>query len=125
MAALGLEDFQQGTTPARRLAGIRNAVVWGRAVTNVLEHIRTFERDAFNAWYAPRSAALQARPDFKYLYELRSQILKEGLPLGTAGSAYIGHLNTADLAQMAKPANARGLLHRGPPGRQRMGGGAT
>jgi hypothetical protein len=33
MAALGLEDFQQGTTPARRLAGIRNAVVWGRTFT--------------------------------------------------------------------------------------------
>ena len=106
MAALGVEDYTRGSTSARRLAGIWNVVVWGRAVTNVLQRIRGFDPQGFDAWYAPRRAALEDSPDFKYLYELRSEILKEGLPIATTGSAQIRRLDTADLARIPRPANA-------------------
>ncbi len=70
-ARLGLEDFLHGLTPGRRIAGLRNVVVWGRAVTNVLQNTRTFDRDRFDSWYAPHQAAMRENPDFKYLVDLR------------------------------------------------------
>jgi hypothetical protein len=109
-ARVGLDDFIHAATPARRLAGLRNAVVWGRAVTNVLQNIKTFDRERFARWYEPRQAVLRENADFKYLYELRSQLLKEGVLGRISGSMHIEHFNTNQLAELHPPPGARGFF---------------
>jgi len=99
-AKLGLEDFLHGQTPGRRIAGLRNVVVWGRAVTNVLQNIRTFDRERFETWYAPHQAAMREKTDFKYLVDLRSQVLKEGVLGGISSSLHIEEFNTNQLRDL-------------------------
>ena len=36
--------------------------VFGRAVTNVLQHIRTYDRSGFNEWYAQWEAEMRGDP---------------------------------------------------------------
>ena len=109
VARLGLADFL-GPDPSRRLAGFKNAVVFGRAVTNVLEHLRG-KVPAFDDWYKPRSAALGQDEGFAKLYKLRSQILKEGSGAPSVSSA-IEHLNPGEFALLMKspPPGARGFF---------------
>jgi hypothetical protein len=109
VARMGLKDFS-GNDPARRIAGFRNAVVFGRAVTNVLEHLRSKVPD-FDAWYKPRSAALRSDHGFSTLYALRSQILKEGSG-DPSVSIHIQSLNTADLRPLMQnpPAGAESFF---------------
>ena len=102
-ARLGVEDFRRGDRPGRRLAGLRNAVVFGRAVTNAVQNIRRFEREGFERWYGPRQAALRENTDFKYLVELRNQILKEGVLGSTSASMMIEDFNTNQLAELPTP----------------------
>lgn len=108
-AKLGLKDFL-GEDPSHRIAGFRNAVVFGRAVTNVLEHLRS-KVDDFDDWYKPKSAALGEDANFARLYKLRSQILKEGAG-GPSISMTINSLNTDDLAPLMSnpPAGAKGFF---------------
>ena len=75
-ARLGLRDVVEGD-PARRLGGLRNLIVFGRAVTNVLQNLRSSEPD-FDAWYEPYVAEMRDDPLLRYFYVLRSEILKEG-----------------------------------------------
>lgn len=99
-ASRGLDDAR--ADPARRISGIHNAVVFGRAVTNVLENLRS--RDArFEVWYARVSEELSSDPLMRYFYKLRSQILKQG----SVGTATYTHLK-----QFTFPAD---LKHFGPP----------
>ena len=100
-ARRGYQDFI-GSDPSRRMSGLRNAVVFGRAVTNVLENLRSRVED-FDGWYEPRSAALAKDAGFRRLYKLRSEILKRGT-LQVSNSIHVIHLNTQDLAPlMANP----------------------
>ena len=56
--------------------------MFGRAVTNVLQNLRSVD-DRFDAWYQPFRKEMESDPLMRYLYTLRSQILKEGaLPTG-------------------------------------------
>ena len=48
-AEQGLEDLIKGP-PERKLSGLRNLIVFGRAVTNILQNLRSIESD-FDAWY--------------------------------------------------------------------------
>jgi hypothetical protein len=105
-ARLGLDDFLHGATPSRRLAGLRNVIVWGRAVTNVLQSIKTFDREHFENWYAPHQTAMRDNPNFRYLYNLRSQILKEGVLGGISGSLYIDYFNTSQIDELPRPPGA-------------------
>lgn len=63
--------------PARRTIAVRNLVVFGRAVTNVLQNLRSTE-PGFDAWYAPIEQSLRSDPLAKFFYELRTGILKRG-----------------------------------------------
>jgi hypothetical protein len=103
-ARLGLEDHLRGSTGTRRSAGLRNAVVFGRSVTWVLQNLRSFDRDAFNAWYAPFETAMREDPGFKYLVELRNQFEKQGRASGVSTSFHIGHLNLDTWQQAIGPA---------------------
>jgi len=90
----GLSDLL-GTRPERRLSGLRNLVVFGRAVTNVLQHLRG-RAPSFDEWYESRVQEMQSDPLLKYFYKLRSIILKEGV-LSISTSIYIEHLDTGNL----------------------------
>ena len=99
---LALKDFIQGDTPGRRAAGLRNVIVWGRAVTNVLQHLRTLERESFGSWYEPWRKGLEDNPEFRYLYELRSQTLKEGQLGRTTGSVEIIEMTGEDSQRLMR-----------------------
>lgn len=72
-----MKDLIEGPTE-RKLAGLRNLVVFGRAVTNVFQSLRPIEPD-FNGWYTKYREEMEADPLMKYFYKLRTKILKEGL----------------------------------------------
>jgi hypothetical protein len=91
-AELGLRDLQSGPAD-RRFAALRNAVVLGRAVTNVLENLRSRHAE-FDSWYKAQSDALATDVDMKFLYKLRSEILKKGT-LPVASMFHVRELDTA------------------------------
>jgi hypothetical protein len=75
-AKLGLK-LLGSANPNERMAGLRNLVVFGRAVTNVLQNLRSTELD-FDSWYAKYKSEMESDPLMKFFYKLRSKILKEG-----------------------------------------------
>jgi hypothetical protein len=76
-ARLGL-DLVKGKDPKQRIAGLRNLVVFGRAVTNVLQNLRSTAGESFDEWYQPKVDEMSNNQVLKYFYKLRSQILKQG-----------------------------------------------
>lgn len=100
-AEQGLKDLIKGS-PERKLSGLRNLVVFGRAVTNVLQNLRSTESD-FETWYKRYKEEMRNDPLMKYFYELRSKILKEGI-LETSTRTYIRQLRIPeDLAHFDPP----------------------
>lgn len=92
---MGIDQYENSShDQSQKDAGLRNAVVFGRAVTNSLQKLRGTEvgREDFDAWYTPWQKKLKEDPGFKFLYKLRSQILKEGI-LKTSSGIKINHLN--------------------------------
>jgi hypothetical protein len=75
-AKYGLDDLLEGV-PNRKFSGLRNLVVFGRAVTNVLQKLRSTEPD-FDTWYKPFQEEMKNDPLMKHFYKIRSEILKEG-----------------------------------------------
>jgi hypothetical protein len=60
-AKFGLDDLTNGS-PERKVAGLSNLITFGRAVTNVLQNLRSKE-ESFEKWYTP------------YVIEMRSDEL--------------------------------------------------
>jgi hypothetical protein len=81
-------------------------------VTNVLQNIRSFDRERFDKWYEPYRIEMENNATFKYLYQLRSQVLKQGTVGRTTGSMYIERLGPAEFARLQRnpPPNARGFF---------------
>lgn len=106
-AQLGLVGLQSAD-PRTRIAGVRNVIVFGRAVTNVLQNLRSIE-STFDEWYKPQVEAMEAEPLMKYLYKLRSEILKEGsIPVA---SSVLLNGNPMELIRRFKPpAGAKGFF---------------
>jgi hypothetical protein len=97
----GLDDLIAGP-PHRKLSGLRNLVVFGRAITNVLQNLRGTEPD-FDEWYAQYRDEMESDPLMRYFYALRTKILKEGL-LETMTHAYIGQLSwPEDMSRFGPP----------------------
>ncbi len=90
-AQLALADLEHTQDPERRIAALHNVVVTGRAVTNVLQKLRSRVED-FDGWYQPWVDEMRSDPLMRYMYQLRSSILKEGEDL-TSGALYIEHFN--------------------------------
>jgi hypothetical protein len=103
----GLGDLV-GNDATRRVTGLRNVAVFGRAVTSVLQTLRNIDRDAFNEWYDPRVEEMRRDPLLRYFYKLRTEILKEGGPQ-VGHHTHVEYLDTADLAP---------LMQNPPPGAQ-------
>lgn len=108
-AEQGLEDLMKGP-PERKLSGLRNLVVFGRAVTNVVQNLRSAEPE-FDIWYESYEKEMKSDPLMRYFYTLRSKILKEGL-LETTTHTYIRQLQIPeDLDRFGPPPpNAKGLF---------------
>lgn len=90
VAEIGYETFVR-SSPKIKLVGLRNLVVFGRAVTNVLQNLKSTEPE-FEEWYKKYQDEMRADPLMKYFYDLRSEILKEG-KLQVGVRAYIDHLS--------------------------------
>ena len=94
-------------------AGLRNAVVFGRAVTNSLQKLRGTElgKSEFDSWYRPWQTKLEEDEGFRFLYKLRSQILKEGI-LEASSEVHINHLDTSDAYDLMKktPLNVKSMF---------------
>lgn len=86
---------------------MRNVIVWGRAVTNVLQQLRG-KADGFDDWYQPWRDEMAADPLLKFLYRQRSEILKAGNDPRLSTGVEITSFSTADLPQ--PPPNARGFF---------------
>jgi hypothetical protein len=98
--------------PSRRLIGLRNLIVFGRAVTNVLQQLRSAAAE-FDDWYQPWVVRMGSDPVMAYFYRLRSEILKEGR-LQTGGSISVNRLNSQTLialmAAIPKPPGAKSFF---------------
>ncbi len=98
-AQFGLEDLE-GSNPEKRMPGLFNLVVFGRAVTNVLQNLRsTVGKATFDEWYTPFQNEMSNDELLKYFYQLRSEILKEG-SVRTQNSVHIKKLDSSDLAPL-------------------------
>jgi len=107
-AKYGLEDLTVGLPP-RRLAGLQNLVVFGRAVTSALQKLRSIEPD-FDRWYEKYRQEMETDELMKYFYELRSEILKEGT-LKTAVRVDLKEMKfPEDLSRFLRPPNAKGFF---------------
>ncbi len=110
-AEFGLADLS-ASDPRRRVAGLRNLIVFGRAVTNVLQKLKTPLGTAFDDWYLSVQQRMRDDELMKYFYKLRSEILKEGSigPLST--HTHIGSLGPADmqLLQEGAPPGAKAFF---------------
>jgi hypothetical protein len=101
MARTGLADIESGD-PRRRRPGMRNIVVFGRAVTQAIQRLRTVI-PAFDEWWLPRIEKLGSDPLFVYFNTLRNTILKEG-ELPATNVLHVAHLDGDDMARlMANP----------------------
>jgi hypothetical protein len=97
-AEWGLADLT-GPDPRRRMPGLRNVVVFGRAVTNVLQNLRSVVgAQVCNEWYSPLQEKMRKDELLRYFYQLRTEILKEGT-LQTGMAMHI-NFNTRDLQQL-------------------------
>ena len=104
-AQLGLSDLE-GEVPTRRVPGLHNVIVFGRAVTFVLQNLRTIDATAFDEWYLPRQRTMKADPLMRYFNKLRTTLEKEGGSASGSG-LFIEKLNMADLDP---------IMAEGPPG---------
>jgi len=96
----GFVDLANGA-PQRKLSGLRNLVVFGRAVTNVLQNLRATESD-FDEWYIKYRDEMESDPLMKYFYNLRTKILKEGL-LETSVHVHIRQFSFSDIHRFGPP----------------------
>lgn len=101
-AKRGLQDLR-GIDPEKKFIGLQNLVVFGRAVTNVLQNLRSIDREAFDRWYEPYRAQMEDDELMRFFYELRSEILKRG-NLPVSAGVHIHHLVLSeDLSRFGLP----------------------
>lgn len=77
MAEFALEDWC-GEDQDKRIPGLKNFLVHSRAITNVLQNLRS-KVHGFDAWYGVIEQRMRADEHMRYLYKLRSEILKTGV----------------------------------------------
>jgi hypothetical protein len=103
LAAADLEHVEA----MRRVPAMRNVIVWGRAVTNVLQGLRG-KVDGFDDWYEPWRAEMASDPLLRFLYRQRSEILKTGTDPSLSNITHVASFSTEDLPQA--PQNARSFF---------------
>jgi hypothetical protein len=104
---LGLKDIESDD-PARRIPGLNNVAVFGRAVTITLQRLRNIV-DGFDDWYKARVP--ENDPLLKFFNRVRNEILKESKvpqPSTIAEISFSG--NPMQLLQGPPPEGATGLF---------------
>ena len=100
-AEFGYETFIKGSPP-QKMVGLRNLVVFSRAVTNVLQNLKSVEPE-FDEWYKKYQEEMQDDALMKYFYKLRSEILKEG-KLEVGVGVHIKHMSLPqDMQRFGRP----------------------
>ncbi len=105
-ARFGLEDMR--SRPQRLQSGLRNAVVFARAVSFALQNLRGVVPD-FDVWYTPQQEAMRSEPLMKYFSDLRTAIEKKA-------DSHVGHtghvsFNPGDMHRFEpRPPNAIGFF---------------
>jgi hypothetical protein len=113
LVELGLSDIDDPEpNPVRITRGLYNIAVFGRAVTNALQVLRSFDRPAFDDWYAPWLAEMSDDPLCRFFYALRTDLLKKtdirfGIIVGAAG-AEAPAVGTITVYNVALPKEHRG-----------------
>lgn len=98
-ARYGLEDLLNASPP-RRMAGLRNLIVFGRAVTFALQNLKSVVGDKFDDWYGPHQEELKRDPLMRHFVEMRNEIEKQG-KLGVSTYAHI-HSFDGDMSKFGK-----------------------
>src|SRR5438874_13678559 len=83
-AAASLKDLAIGSVAAK-VTALQMVVIYGVSTTHVLQNLRGVA-DAFDEWWLPWQARLKDDPLVRYLYDLRSLILKQGRDHTTYGA---------------------------------------
>jgi hypothetical protein len=111
-AEIGLSDLLDRANPPRRVPGLRNLIVFGRAVTNVLQNLRTPVGPGFNEWYAPIQQQMANDELLTYFYRLRSVVLKQGSMPPVGSSMNVEHLDSGEIQAVMQhpPLGARGFF---------------
>jgi len=94
------------------MSGLRNLVVFGRAMTNVLQNLRSVVgKVEFDKWYESWQESMRSDELLRYFYQLRTETLKQGT-LQTTTSTFINRLDTRDLQPLMQnpPPGARGFF---------------
>lgn len=107
-AKQGYADYV-GYDGSRKLAGLRNFVVFGRSVSFALQNLRTPCGDRFDQWYAPRREAMSKDPVCKHMNTVRNEILKEG-KLSVGMKAEVKQFDFNMLSKLPQPPGATGFF---------------
>ena len=107
-AYLGLK-LLKGSDPKERIAGLRNLIVFGRAITNVIQNLRKTEGQKFDDWYQPKVDEMRNDEISKYFYKLRSEILKEGTLNVHSSMAFSGNPGLL-MQKFQPPPGAKGFF---------------
>ena len=79
MVEQGLRDMEE-TDHDRILFGFLGVAVFGRSMTLVMQKLRSYDREAFNSWYAPWQEEMKDDPLMRYFYDLRTMIIHHEAP---------------------------------------------
>jgi len=107
IAELGLEDMS-APDPDRRAAGTHNVIVWGRAVTNVLQNLRG-KVDDFDGWYSPWQQEMREDELLRFFYEARTKALKKGA-VPTSFTVHIKRFRVPQDLPSDPPPGAKGFF---------------
>jgi hypothetical protein len=111
LAELGLADLR-GQDPDRRIPGLSNVVVFGRAVTFVLQNLSGSIGAEFHEWYEPVKADLEADPLMVFWKHLRNEIEKHGRTPEMGRTITVQHGDFRDLSPILQdpPPGAEGFF---------------
>jgi len=108
-AYLGLE-MMRDVSGAKKDAGLRNVLVFGRSVTFVLQNIRSVDA-TFDDWYAPYLEKMKSDPVMQYFKDARNNLEKQGrVDVSTRAEIKLLNDDTMKAMQMTKPPFAKGFF---------------
>ena len=103
----------EGEDHDQRLLGFLGLVVFGRALTNVLQNLRTFDEQAFDEWYGPWREEMEGDELCRFFYVLRSQLLKGITPLIATVLASTGASSDKEIGDLSLVEQRLPKTHRG------------
>ena len=115
-ARAGVEQARS-LQPMKRRIGLRNAVVFGRQVSWILQNLKSVVDD-FDSWYEPWQDRMKNDPACVYLKNLRNEIEKQG-KMQTAVATHVKHLDYGMLMSLVaktKPPGATSFFVGDPYG---------